>query len=82
MQPERLIRMREVKSRTGLARSTVYAAMAAGTFPHPIKIGERAVAWRESEIAQWIANVITRSTAADAVNLAYGSGYGAHSAEK
>jgi len=29
--------------------------MADGTFPKPVKIGKRAVAWPESVIRQWIA---------------------------
>jgi prophage regulatory protein len=28
--------------------------MKAGTFPKPVKIGERAVAWPESEINAWL----------------------------
>lgn len=49
-----LLRRPEVEARTGLARSTIYAAMSAGTFPRPVKIGARAVAWRSADIAQWL----------------------------
>lgn len=43
-----------VQERTGLSRSTIYAMMAAGSFPKPIPLGLRAVGWAESEIAAWL----------------------------
>lgn len=51
---ERLIRLPEVKSRTGLGTTTVYRRMAEGTFPRPIDIGGGRVAWRETQIDAWI----------------------------
>lgn len=51
---ERLLRRREVENRTGLSRSTIYLWMSDGLFPKPRKIGPRAVAWRESDIQEWI----------------------------
>jgi prophage regulatory protein len=50
----RLIRLPEVKNRTGLGRSTIYGEIAAERFPAPIKISPRCVAWIESEVADWI----------------------------
>ena len=55
MPHSRLLRRREVEARTGLTRSALYAAMAEGTFPRPVRIGRRAVAWPEEAITQWIA---------------------------
>lgn len=49
-----LIRLPEVIARTGLQRSSIYAAVQAGTFPAQIPLGERAVGWDESEISAWI----------------------------
>lgn len=51
---DRYLRRHEVEARTGLGRSTIYAMMAQGAFPKPIKLGARAVAWPESEIAAWL----------------------------
>jgi prophage regulatory protein len=48
-----LIRLPQVKARTGLSRSELYRRMAAGDFPHPVKLGERASAWPESEVSAW-----------------------------
>lgn len=54
-QIDRMLRRKEVEIYTGLKRSTIYDRIKAGTFPKPIKIGARAVAWPESVIRQWIA---------------------------
>jgi prophage regulatory protein len=44
-----------VEDRTGLRKSSVYAGMAAGTFPACVRLGARAVAWHEASIDRWIA---------------------------
>jgi prophage regulatory protein len=40
----------------GLGRTSIYAAIKAGTFPAPVKLTEHAVGWRSTEIAAWIAS--------------------------
>ncbi|ABM17751.1 helix-turn-helix transcriptional regulator [Marinobacter nauticus] len=52
---DRMLRRKEVEAITGRSRSAIYEGMAAGTFPKPVKIGARAVAWPESAIRNWIA---------------------------
>jgi len=52
--PTTLLRRPEVERRVALSRSGIYARMAKGSFPLPVRIGDRAVAWRESDIATWI----------------------------
>ena len=54
--PTRLIRIKEVRYRTGLGRSTIYRWMAQGTFPKPVQLGGYAVAWSEEDINCWIAD--------------------------
>jgi prophage regulatory protein len=49
-----LLRLPTVRARTGLSRSSIYARVAAGTFPRPISIGPRAVAWPSDAIDAWI----------------------------
>lgn len=56
----KLIRIKEVMNRTGLARSTVYKYISQGQFPQSLKLGTRAVAWVESEIDTWINDSIKR----------------------
>jgi len=50
-----LLRLPQVQARTALSRSEIYRRIAAGTFPAPVKLGERASAWPEHEIAAWCA---------------------------
>lgn len=49
-----ILRLPEVKSRTGLSRSTIYLRVAEGRFPPPISLGGRAVGWVESEVQGWV----------------------------
>lgn len=53
-----LLRLPAVISRTGLSRSSVYRRVADGTFPAPVKIGERSCAWASHEVDAWIAATI------------------------
>ena len=50
----RLLRSRTVISMTGLSRMTIYRLEAQGHFPKRIKLGEKAIAWRQDEIDDWI----------------------------
>ena len=52
---KRLIRRPAVLNVSGIeSNSTLYYLMNKGSFPLPVKISERAVAWRESEVLDWI----------------------------
>lgn len=62
--PDKLIRLPAVEDRTGLRKSTVYAGVRAGTFPAPVRLSARAVAWRESDIDRWISDRMTTRGAA------------------
>lgn len=50
----RVLRRKDVESFVGLSRSTIYAMMAEGAFPRPIKLGARAVGWQETDIVAWL----------------------------
>ena len=50
---DNFLRRPKVQKRTGFAKSTLYAQIKAGNFPKPVKIGDRAVGWVESEVAEW-----------------------------
>jgi prophage regulatory protein len=56
-----ILRLPQVKSRTGLSRSTIYLRASEGKFPKPIALGPRAVGWLESEVTEWIEGQISRS---------------------
>ncbi len=51
-----LLRLPQVMDRTGLRTTRLYELMGDGSFPKPIRLGERAVAWLESEVDAWIAS--------------------------
>ena len=53
----RLIRVGEVCERTGLHRSTIYRLRKDGRFPSAVRVGDRLIAWREQDIAAWIAGL-------------------------
>lgn len=52
--PDRFLRLGTVLDRTGLTRSTLYRKMQEGSFPRQHRIAERCVAWRDSDIRQWM----------------------------
>ena len=54
MNTPRLLRLRQVIEITGLGRDTIYRYIRAGQFPRQRRISERASAWREDEIKEWI----------------------------
>lgn len=61
---ESILRLADVKNRTGLSRSTIYLNISQGLFPRPINLGARSVGWLESEIDAWISARIRQSRGA------------------
>ncbi|NNK95721.1 MAG: AlpA family transcriptional regulator [Desulfobacterales bacterium] len=49
-----LLRLPQVEQSCGLKKSTIYAQIKEGTFPRPVKLGARSVAWRSNEVDEWI----------------------------
>jgi prophage regulatory protein len=56
-----ILRLPQVKIKVGLSRSSIYAAVSQGKFPHPIRLGARAVGWVDSEVESWLAGQIEQS---------------------
>ncbi len=48
-----LLRLSDVTQITGLSRATVYRLIEKDRFPRPRRIGDRAVAWVDSEVEEW-----------------------------
>jgi len=61
-----LERLPAIMVRTGLKRSSVYALVAAGYFPKPVKLSERSSAWIVKEVDSWIADRIAERDAGSA----------------
>ena len=55
------MRLPEVKSVTGLSKSSIYDLIQANSFPAPVPLGERTVAWVRSEVQEWAAERISKS---------------------
>ena len=50
----RVLRRTEVEHLIGLKRSQLYALMAQGSFPKPVRLSERAVGWRARDVVEWL----------------------------
>lgn len=61
MTTQTIIRLPQVRERTGLSRSTIYALIKAGQFKAPISLGARAVGWLESDISEFIESRVKAS---------------------
>lgn len=53
---DRFMRVEEVLYLTGMSCSTLYRKIGRGTFPRQVNLGVNMVAWRESQIADWMQN--------------------------
>jgi len=49
----RLIALRELKTLIGFSHAWIYARMAEGQFPKPVKVGTSS-RWRSKDIEDWI----------------------------
>ncbi|MCD9542891.1 AlpA family phage regulatory protein [Photobacterium carnosum] len=61
---KKIIRLPEVKNKTGLSRSSIYLRMSNNEFPQSISLGSRAIGWLESDINEWLEGCIAASKAA------------------
>lgn len=55
------LRLPKVKAITGLSKSSLYQLIRTNSFPAPIRIGPRIVAWVMSEVQEWAADRISVS---------------------
>ncbi len=49
------VRMPELERRTGMSRATIYRRIKEGRFPDKIPMAGNISAWRESDVAEWLA---------------------------
>ncbi|EGQ9206915.1 AlpA family transcriptional regulator [Vibrio cholerae] len=58
--PMRFLKLKEVMEKTALSRSAIYRKMNDGEFPQSVSLGERAIAWVESEVDEWMEKRLER----------------------
>jgi prophage regulatory protein len=61
--PERMLRLPTVIDITGRSRSSIFRDVESGKFPKPVHIGPNAIAFLQSEIANWVEQRIQESRA-------------------
>jgi prophage regulatory protein len=54
---EKLIGVKEICEKLGLSRTTIWKLRSKGTFPKPVRISERRIAWTESTVNEWQASL-------------------------
>lgn len=52
----RLLALKAVKDRTSLSEMTIRRMVERSQFPRPLKLSSNRVAWRESDVAEWISS--------------------------
>lgn len=55
------VRLPEVKAITGLSKTSIYELIRANSFPPPVRIGPRSVAWIKVEIKEWALDRVRES---------------------
>ena len=51
--PNRFVRLRELRAIVGLSGSTIYKMVNEGRFPRPVKLSTHASAWRMADVLAW-----------------------------
>jgi prophage regulatory protein len=54
--PGALLRIATVVAVIGLSKPTIYRMMERGEFPKAVQLSKHCVAWRQEEVAAWIAS--------------------------
>ena len=53
---DKLLPMRDVCKTVSLGRATIYKLIKAGSFPYPVRLTPKRVAWRLSDVLHWVAD--------------------------
>lgn len=52
----RWLRVADIIERVRLSRSSIHSMVKAGNFPAPVRLSTALIAWREEEVARWLAD--------------------------
>jgi prophage regulatory protein len=53
--PGSMLRIATVTAVTGLSRATIYRMMLKGEFPKAVQLSKHCVAWKQADVADWVA---------------------------
>lgn len=59
--PRRFLKIKTVSEQVAKSTSAIYADVAAGKFPAPVKIGPRASAFLSDEVEAWMEEQVAKS---------------------
>lgn len=65
---DRLLRLPDVETVTGLKKSSIYVLMKRGAFPRGVRLTARCVAWPESQVLQFVQDRIAEATTLSAAD--------------
>jgi prophage regulatory protein len=51
---EKMFRVKDVIKKIPISRSGIWLSVKKGTFPKPVRIGARSVAWTQSQLDEWL----------------------------
>lgn len=71
-EPERFLRITEVRNQVPLSRAEIYRRMARGEFPRSVPTGANGVAWLQSEIQAWIQETVAKAKRQPPTQKAHG----------
>ena len=54
MKQNLIYRLADVMKTTGLRKSTIYKLISKNDFPAPLRLSERAIGWKSSDIDDWV----------------------------
>jgi len=55
---ETLIRLPQVRARTGLSKTEIYRRAKSGEFPSPRRLSHKVSVWQASEVEAWIVRTL------------------------
>ncbi|WP_082021171.1 helix-turn-helix transcriptional regulator [Geobacter anodireducens] len=56
---ERMLKLQEILTLTGVSRSTIWRWTKEGSFPKPARVSPRTIRWRASDVLNWIDSLST-----------------------
>jgi prophage regulatory protein len=59
MPQNNILRLKQVISKTGLSKSTIYTLLSEGKFPSRIQLSSRSIGFSEIEVDNWIAEKLS-----------------------